>query len=155
MGSGPRISIQSSAAAFLLAREGPRLGSSSELTGLQTCIQNIITKRIKLVNVIQVMLIYQILPCQRRTCYLWEFDPAKHQTLLKLFGTTHEDIWKMLFKVGETPPPTTEDRGLSLKRQANSVSSFMFSRYSLYWHIFRKDSKTSRQKKGHIRDILG
>ena len=69
---------------------------------------------------------------QRRTCYLWEFDPAKHQTLLELFGTTHEDIWKVLFKAGETPPPMTEDRGLSLKRQANSVSCFMFSRHTLY-----------------------
>nr|XP_020200177.1 uncharacterized protein LOC109786000 [Aegilops tauschii subsp. strangulata] len=34
----------------------------------------------------------------------------------------HEDIWKVLFKAGETPPPMTEDRGLSLKLQANSVS---------------------------------
>ena len=47
----------------------------------------------------------------------------------------------MLFKAGETPPPTTEDRGLSLKRQANSVSSFMFSRYTLYWHISGKEPK--------------
>ena len=102
-----------------------------------------ITKKIKLVNVIQVMLIRQNLLCQRRTCYLWEFDPAKHQTLLELFGMTHEDIWKVIFKVGETPPPTTEDRGLSLKRQANAVSSFMFSRYSLCRHILRKESKPS------------
>ena len=58
---------------------------------------------------------------------------------------THEDIWKVLFKAGETPPPMTEDRGLSLKCQANSVSSFMFSRYTLYWHILRKESKPSYQ----------
>ena len=89
-------------------------------------------KNVKLVNVIQVMLILRILPCQRRTCYLWEFDSAKHQTLLELFGTTQEDIWRVLFKAGETPPPMTEDRGLILKRQANSVSFFMYSRYSLY-----------------------
>ena len=106
-------------------------GSLDEITGLQTCVQNMITKKIKLVNVIQVMLIRRILPCQRRTCYLWEFDMAKHQTLLELFVTTHEDIWKVLFKAGETPLPTSEDRGLSLKRQANLVSSFMFSRYIL------------------------
>ena len=74
------------------------------------------TKRIKLVNVIRVMLIRWILPCQHWTCYLWEFDLAKHQTLLELFGMKHEDIWKVLFKANETPPPTTEDRGLSLKR---------------------------------------
>ena len=97
-------------------------GSSNELTGLQTCDQNMKTKRIKLVNVIQVMLIRRILPCQRRTCYLWEYDPAEHQTLRGLFGMTHEGIWKALFKASETPPPTTENRGLSSKRQANSVS---------------------------------
>ena len=57
--------------------KGLTWGSSNELTGLQTCVQNMITKRIKLVNVIQVMLIRWILPWQRRTCYLWEFDPAK------------------------------------------------------------------------------
>ena len=77
-----------------------------------------ITKRIKLVNVTQVMLIRRVLPCQRQTCYLWEFDPAKHQTLLEIFGTIDKDIWKVLFKAGEVPPPTTEDRGLSSKRRA-------------------------------------
>ena len=104
-----------------------------------------IDRKIKLLNVVQVMLIRRVLPCQSRTCYLWKYDPSKHQTLLELFGTTHEDIWKVLFKAGETPPPTTEDRELSLKRQANSVSSFMFSRYSLYRHILRKESKPSYQ----------
>lgn len=75
-----------------LQEKGLNWGSSNELTGLQTCVQNLITKKIKLGNVIKVMLIHRILPCQRRTCYLWESDPAKHQTLLELFDTTHEDI---------------------------------------------------------------
>ena len=104
--------------------KGLSWGSSRELTGLQTCIQNMVNKKLKLVNMVQVMLVRRILPCQRRTCYLWEFDPAKHQTLLELFGTMHGEIWKVLFKAGEMPPPTTEDHGLSLKRQANPVSSF-------------------------------
>ena len=67
-------------------------GPSDELTGLQTCVQNMIDRKIKLVNVVQVMLIRRVLPCQRTTCYLWEYNPAKHQTLLELFGTTHEEI---------------------------------------------------------------
>ena len=81
-----------------------------------------ITRKIKLVDVIQVMLVRRILPCQRRTYYLWEFNSAKHQTLLRLFGTTHEDNWRVLFEGSETPPPSTKDRGLNLKCQANSVS---------------------------------
>ena len=114
-------------------------GPSDELTGLQTCILNMIDRKIKLVNVVQVMLIRRVLPCQRRTCCLWEYDPAKHQTLLELFGTTHEDIWKVLFKAGETPPPTTEDRGLSLKRQPNPVSSFnVFKEHPLLAYFERK-----------------
>ena len=57
------------------------------------------------------MLFRQILPCQRRAFNLWEFDLAQHQTLNRLFDTTHEDAWKVLFKGAEVPPPTTEDRG--------------------------------------------
>ena len=94
-----------------------------------------IEKKIKLVNMIQVMLFRRILPCQIWTCNLWEFDPAKHHTLLELFGMTHEDVWKVLFKASEVPLPTTEDCGLSAKCQANPVSSFMFARYTLYRHI--------------------
>ena len=80
------------------------------------------SKKIKLVNVVQIMLFRRILPCQRRAFNLWEFDPAQHQTLRELFDTTHKDIWKVLFKGAEVPPPLTEDRGLSAKRHANPVS---------------------------------
>ena len=66
--------------------------SSDELTLLNTHIRSMVDKNVKLVNVIQVMLACRILPCQRRTCHLWEFDPAKHQTLQQFFGTTHENI---------------------------------------------------------------
>ena len=45
---------------------------------------------------------------------LMEFDPAEHQTLQRFYGTTHEDIWKVLFKGNETPPDKTEDRGHAL-----------------------------------------
>ena len=112
--------------------KGLSWGSSVELTELQNCVKNMISKKINLVNVVQVMLIRRVLPCLRTTCYLWEYNPAKHQTLLELFGTTHEEIWKVLFKAGEKPPPTMEDHGLSLKRQANPVSSFdVFKAYTL------------------------
>ena len=145
---GSRTQVRAPNAAYLLAKKGLDWASSDEVSVLQMRIKSMVDKNIKLVYVIQVMLFRRILPCQRQTCYLWEFDPAKHQTLLELFGTTHEDIWKVLFKAGETPPPTTEDRGLSLKSQANSVSSFMLSRYNLYWYILRKESKPSYQFSG-------
>ena len=53
-------------------------GSKREVTGLQTCIQTLVDKQLKLVNVVQVMLIRRILPCQQRAFNMWEFDPARH-----------------------------------------------------------------------------
>ena len=78
-------------------------GNPDEVTGLQTCFQDLVDKKVKLVNVVQVMLFRRILPCQRRAFNLWEFDPAQNQTLSKLFDTTHEDAWKVLFKGTRSP----------------------------------------------------
>ena len=86
-------------------------GSPVELTGLQTCIKNMMSKKIKLVNVVQVMLFCRILPCQRRAFNLWEFDPAQHQTLRELFDMTHKDVWKVLFKGAEVPLPLPRTAG--------------------------------------------
>ena len=68
---------------------------------------------------------------------MWEFDPAKHQTLLQFFGTTHEDIWKVLFKPGKSWPDSAEDRGYQLSHPASSVSN-MSTIHMFYWHIIRK-----------------
>jgi hypothetical protein len=81
--------------------------------------------------VIQVMLVRRILPCQSRICYLWEFDPAEYQTLQQFFGTTHEDIWKVLFKANEKWPETTEDHGHDLAHPASPVSLSRFKVYPL------------------------
>ena len=81
-------------------------------------------KRLKLVNVVQVMLIRRILSCQQRAFNLWEFDPAQHRTLSRLFDTMYEDAWKVLFKGAEAPASATEDRGFSMQRHAHAVSCF-------------------------------
>ena len=104
--------------------KGLSWGSSGELTGLQTCIQNMVNKKLKLVNIVQVMLIRRILPCQQRAFNLWEFDPAQLQTLSRLFDTMYKDAWKVLFKGAEAPASATEDRGYSSQRQASEVSYF-------------------------------
>ena len=80
-------------------------GDSEELTGLQACIQKLVDKKLKLVNVVQVMLIRQILPCQRRGFNMWEFDPAQHQTLSGLFDTTYEDVWRCCSRAPRLPHP--------------------------------------------------
>ena len=81
LGGGPQISIQNPHAAHFLEEKGLSWGSSVVLTGLQTCIRNMMGMKIKLVNVVQVMLFRRILPCQQRAFNLSEFDPTKHQTL--------------------------------------------------------------------------
>src|SRR3954468_16840084 len=104
-----------------LKEKGLSWGPSVELAGLQKCIRNMISKKLKLVNVVQVMLFRRILPCQQRVFNLWEFDPAQHQTLTELFDTTHKDVWRVLFKGAKVPPSLTEDRGLGAKRPSNPV----------------------------------
>ena len=99
-------------------------GKKGELTGLQTCIQTLVDKKLKLVNVVQVMLIRLILPCQRWAFNLWEFDPAQHQTLSRLFDMTYKDAWKVLFKGAGAPASATEDRVFSTQRRARAVSCF-------------------------------
>ena len=104
--------------------KGLTWGNLEELTGLQTFVQNLVNKKIKLVNVVQVMLIRRILPCQQRAFNLWEFNPAQHRTLSRLFDTTYDDAWKVLFKGAEAPASATEDRGFSARRHALAVSCF-------------------------------
>ena len=103
-------------------KKGLDWSSSGKLTALQMRIKSMVDKNINLIDVIQVMLVHRILPCQSRAYPLWEFNPAKHQTLERLFRTTHEDAWKLLFKGNETPPAIDSDRGHDLAHPASAVS---------------------------------
>lgn len=95
-------------------------------------------KNIKLVNVVQVILVCRILTCQHRACNLWEFDPAKHQTLLEFFGSSHKDSWKVLFKSGKSWPDSAEDRGYQLSCPASLVSHCMLVSRAFYLHNLRE-----------------
>ena len=88
-----------------------------------------VDKNTSLASVIQVMLFRRILPCQRRTQYMWEFDPASPRTLQRFFGTKHKDIWKLLFKTQKTWPPTTEDLGHDCAHPTTPVSFSDFQTY--------------------------
>ena len=83
-----------------------------------------VTKDVKLVDVIQVMLVRRILSCQLRSRPLWEFNSKKHQTLKRPFETSHEGAWKLLFKGNEKPPATDSDRGHNCNRPASEVCYF-------------------------------
>ena len=62
-------------------QKGLSWGESTELNGLQNFIKGMKDKNIKLVNMIQVMPVRRILPCQRRAFNRWEFVLAEHQRL--------------------------------------------------------------------------
>ena len=83
-----------------------------------------VTKNVKLVDVIQVMLVRRILLWQRQSRPLWEFNSKKHQTLVRLFETTHKGAWKLLFKGNEKPPAGDSDRGHDAKHPASEVCHF-------------------------------
>ena len=70
------------------------------------------------------MLVHRILPCQERDFNLWEFNPAQHRTLSRLFDMTYEDVWKGLTKGAEAPTSASEDRGFSSQRPAGEVRYF-------------------------------
>ena len=76
-------------------------------------------KKLRLVNVVQVILVRRILPCQERAFNLWEFDPEQHQALSGLFDMTYEGAWRVLFKGAEAPASANEDRRFRSQRQAN------------------------------------
>ena len=55
--------------------------SPHEVTTLESRVKGKINKNTSLASVIQVMLFRRILPCQCRTQYMWEFNPAGPWTL--------------------------------------------------------------------------
>ena len=89
---------------------------------LQIRIKNIIEKNTSLTDVIQVMLFRRILPCQCRPLHMWEFNPEGPRTLQRFFRTTHEEIWKLLFKAQKSWTETTDDIGLNCAHLATPVS---------------------------------
>jgi hypothetical protein len=96
-------------------------GSKPEVKVLQKRISDMLGENNGLTNVIQVMLFRRILPCQLRASPMWEFDPEKPRTLKHFFGTTHEDIWKQLFKAQKKWPKKNEDIGLDIENPATAV----------------------------------
>ena len=73
-------------------KKGLNWSSSNKLSVLQTRVKGMEDKVIKLVDVVQVMLVRLVLSCQHRACNLWEYDPAEHQILWELFGSSQKDI---------------------------------------------------------------
>ena len=89
---------------------------------LQGRIRSLTEKGIDLVNVVQVMLVRRILPCQRWPLRMWEFNPEGRRTLQHFFGTTHKGMWKLYFGERKQWPDTTEDVGLDCNHPDTPVN---------------------------------
>ena len=66
-------------------RKGLDWGSDAEVKLLQMCITSVIEAKVELVNVVQVMLHYRILPCQRQASLMWAYQSDDGPTVRQLF----------------------------------------------------------------------
>ena len=73
--SGPPLRLAS------WINKGLDWGSADEVQTLQSRIRSILESDVCLINMIQVMLVRRILPCQRRPLRMWEFNPEGPWTL--------------------------------------------------------------------------
>ena len=97
-------------------------GSQTEVWTLQMRITNMLSQNVGLTNIVQIMLFRRILPCQRRTSPMWQFNPEEPWMLQHFLGTTHEGMWKLLYRVQKSWPMETEDAGLNAKNLATLIS---------------------------------
>ena len=80
--SGPLLQLAS------WINKGLDWGSIDEVRTLQSRIRSLIEKDTGLINVIQVMLVRRVLPCQRRPLRMWEFNLEGPRTIQHLSGAT-------------------------------------------------------------------
>ena len=115
--SGPPLQLAS------WINKGLDCGSIHEVETLQSRIWSLIEKDTGLINVIQVMLICRVLPCQRRPLRMWEFNPEGPRTLQHFFGMTLGGMCKLFFGTRKLWLDTTEDIGLDCHHPDTSVST--------------------------------
>ena len=80
-----------------------------------------IKDKIELTNVVQIMLGRRILPSQDRAIPMWAYKPEDPATVLRFYGTTHEKLWKVLFKPQKEWPAVEEDIGLDAANPPKEV----------------------------------
>ena len=105
-----------------MGQQGAGLGASDVLT-LQSRIRDLDKRDVSLVKVMQVMLVRLVLPCQRRSLRMWEFNPEGPRTIQQFFGATLEEMYGLFFGSRIKCPDTNEDAGLNCNRPDTQVSN--------------------------------
>ena len=98
-------------------------GPVNDMLTLQSPIRDLLKRDISLVKVIQVMLVRRVLPCQRRSLRMWEFNPEGSRTIQHFLGMMFEGMYRLFFGSQIKCPDTTEDAGLNCNRPDTQVSN--------------------------------
>ena len=88
-------------------------GPVNDVLTLQSRIRDLLKRDVSLVKVMQVMLVRRVLPCQRRSLCMWEFNPEGPRTIQHFFGMTLEGMYRLFFGSRIKCPDTTEDACLN------------------------------------------
>lgn len=115
--SGPPLQLAS------WINKGLDWGSIDEVQTLESRIRSLIKKGIGLTNVIQVMLVHRILPCQWRPLRMWEFNSERLRTLQHFSRTMLRGMWNLFFGARKQWSDTTEDLGLDCNHLDTPVST--------------------------------
>ena len=106
-----------------MGQQGVGLGAVNDVPTLQSRIRDLFKGDVSLVKVMQAMLVRRVLPCQRRSLRMWEFNPEGPRTIQQFFGATLEEMYGLFFGSRIKCPHTTEDAGLNCNRPDTQVSN--------------------------------
>ena len=99
-------------------------GPVNDVLTLQSRICDLLKRDVSLVKVMQIMLVHRVLPCQRRSLRLWEFNLERPRTIQQFFGVTLGEIYGLFFGSRIKCPDTIEDAGLNCNRLDTHTSNF-------------------------------
>ena len=116
---------------------------------LQSRIRDLLERDVSLVSVMQVMLVRRVLPCQRRSLRMWEFNSEGPRTIQQFFSVTLEEMYGLFFGSRIKCPDTTEDAGLNCNRTDTQVSNSATEHTILYvyYNIILKNCSLPGQAK--------
>ena len=117
-----------------MGQQGAELGEVNDVLTLQSRIRDLLKRDVSLVKVMQVMLVRRVLPCQRRSLHMWEFNLEGPRTIQHFFGVMLEGMYRLFFGSRIKCPDTIEDVGLSCNRPGTQVSNPMTNSFAYIFH---------------------
>ena len=158
MGSCPRLPFGPPPQLASWLNKGLDWGPANDVPTFKSRIRDLLKRDVSLVKVMQVMLVRRVLPCQRRSLRMWDFNREGPQTIQQFFGVTLEEMYGSFFGSRIKCPYTTEDAGLNCNRPDTQVSNYATEHvvFLLVTTSFRKNfSRPGLDKKGGEDQVFG